>query len=845
LYVVDGFPIYNDNNAANAGALNGGLGDAGTSINPLSSISPGDIESIDVLKDASATAIYGSRGANGVIIITTKRGKEGKSKISYDGSYGFQAVSHKIGLLNGKEFAQYKNDALANAGKALLFTPAQIDSIGEGTDWQAALLKKSPIQSHNLSLTGGSDKTQYAISLGYLDQQGIIINTGFQRYNARVAIDSKVNNKLTVGFNFNESYSEAKVAPDGTLKNALFFSPLAPIYDGTTGKYTLNNPFSTMQGNPVAALNEEINTSKTNRILSNGFAEIELLKGLKAKVLIGADLIDNKQNSYIPLTIFEGQSTRGLASVGSKRALNLLNENTLTFSKSFANTHNIELLGGFTQQQSETEGEIARAAGFVNDLTTFNNLSSGSSLQTPSSSYTKWSLTSYIGRAAYNYKQKYFATGSIRADGSSRLGANNRWGYFPSGSLAWRINKEEFLDNFTKSIWLSTLKLRLSAGKTGNQEIAPYQSLSLLTSYVYPNGTTSIITGYAPYQVANPDLKWETTNQYDAGIDLGFFTDKILLNIDAYYKKTNDLLLSIPLPLTTGYSNALKNIGSVENKGIEITLSTDNIRTKNFNWTTDITYSVNRNKVLKLNEGVDKILVASELQTGSAIVVGQPLGTFWGYKTDGLYKDISEIPTAPLIANTKVGDVKYLDLSGDSKITQAGDQTAIGNSQPKFIYGITNKLNYRNFDLSFFIQGSYGNQIYSYVLQQLEVPTGYQNVIGGFADHYTNTNTGAQYQRPNENITTNAVADIYVYDASYIRLKTLTFGYSLPSKYSEKLKIEKLRLYVSAQNLLTITNYPGYDPEVNYFDSNSSRQGVDFGSYPSAKSYNVGLNIIF
>lgn len=850
LYVIDGFPIYNNNSDADAGSLNGGLGDTGTKINPLSSINPEDIQSIDILKDASSTAIYGSRGANGVVIITTKRGKTGPGKVTYSGSWGLQQVSKKIDLLDAQEWAQYKNDALTNSGKPALYTADEIAALGAGTNWQDELLREAQIQTHNLSITGGSDKTKHSISLGYLSQDGIVIHTGFKRYNARVALDTKVNDKLNVGINLSDSYSEANVSPDGILKNALFFTPITSVYDAT-GKYTYQNPYLTTQGNPVAYLNEATNISKTNRLLANGFGELEIIKGLKAKVLIGVDLIDNKQNSYVPSSIYEGSTYNGLAAVGSKRVLNLLNENTVTYSGKIGENHNIELLGGVTQQQSEAESEVARSSNFTYNGLEYNDLASGATLQTPSSSYSKWAILSYLGRATYNYKQKYFATASFRADGSSRLGVNNRWGYFPSASFAWQADKEDFLKEIVDAARINKLKVRVSAGTTGSQEIPPYKTKSILSPYIYPTATSTLITGYASSQIANPDLKWETTNQYNAGFDLGLLKDRINLTFDAYYKKTNDLLLAVAVPLSSGYSSSLQNVGSLENKGIEITLNLENFKRRNFTWTTDLTYSVNRNKVLSLNEGTSIIFPASELQTGSAIIVGQPLGSFWGYKTSGLYRDASEIPAVPLIANTKVGDVKYLDLGGnadgtsDGKITQAGDQTVIGNAQPKFIFGFTNNLRYKNVDLSVFFNGSYGSQVYSYFLQQLMTPTGYQNVYGGFRDHYTSSNTTAQYQRPNENITTNAVSDLYVYDASYLRLKSLTLGYNLPKKLTSKFKIDKVRIYATATNLFTLTSYPGFDPEVNYYDSNSSRQGVDFGSYPNSRTYTAGINVTF
>jgi len=844
LYVIDGFPVYNDNNIANAGALNGGGSGAGTNVNPLSSISPNDIESIDVLKDAAATAIYGSRGANGVIIITSKKGKSGTNTISFDASYGVQQISHKIDLLNAKEWGIYKNDARVNNGKSPVYSASQLDSLERNsTDWQSAALRTAPVQNYQISFNGGNEQTRYAISLGVLDQQGIILGSNFSRYSGRVRIDSKLNKKLNVGITINDGYSVSDIVPDGTLTAALYMPPTVPIRDAS-GAYTFKSPYESAVANPIASLNLAKNQSKTNRILGSGFAEYQIVKGLKAKVLLGADLLDNRQNSYIPSTLFEAYSQNGIASVGSKFTRNLLNENTLTYSKTFSEVHTLEVLGGFTQQESQTEGDIANAQGFANNVVEYNDLGSGATIIKPSSNYLNWALESYLSRFTYNYAQKYFLTASFRADGSSRLGSSNKWGYFPSASVAWQLTKEKFLAILKSAVKINSLKLRLSAGKTGNQEISPYQSLSLLSAYSYPTATGSTITGYAPSQIANPDLKWETTAQYDGGADIGFLEDRVKIIFDAYYKKTSDLLLAVPLPLTSGFSTSLQNVGSVENKGIEISLNIQNFEGK-FNWNTDISYSVNRNKVLSLSKGVNKILVPSEIQTGNAIIVGQPLGSFWGFKTNGLYKDGEEIPATPLLANTKVGDVNYLDLNSDGKITQADDQTVIGNAQPKFIFGLTNNFSYANFDLSVFFQGSYGNKVYSYILQQLQVPTGYQNVIGGYADHYTSNTTGAKYQKPNELITANPVSDLYVYDASYVRLKSVTLGYNIATKIISKLKINRLRLYITGQNLLTFTRYPGYDPEVNSYDSNSSRQGVDIGAYPSARTFTGGISITF
>ena len=845
LYVIDGFPVYNSNSDANAGALNG------PSINALSAINPNDIESIDVLKDASATAIYGSRGANGVVMITTKKGKAGAAKVTYDGSYGVQTINKYIDLLNAKQWGILKNDARANSGKAPLFSSAQLDSLGSSSnDWQRAAFRSAAVQSHNLAITGGTEKSRYSLSLGYLNQDGILLGTDFKRFTGRLSLDSKITEKLSVGVNINGSSSDANVVSYGNasggdiVTSLLYMPPTVPIYDAS-GNYTFKSPYESAVANPIATLNLSTNTSKLYRLISSAFGEYAIVEGLKVKILFGADVLNNKQNRYLPSTLFEGVSTSGYAAVGTKNNLTWLNENTINYAKTFNKDHNIEALAGYTQQYSETEGVVASSQGFVNNALTYNDLYSGSVSNKPSSSYTRWGLQSFLARLNYNYSQKYFLTASFRADGSSRLGKNNRWGYFPSASVAWQVNKELFFKPLTR--YISNFKLRFSAGTTGNQEIAPYQSLSLLSPYPYATSSgTSIITGYAPARISNPDLKWETTAQYDLGLDLGLLKDRIRLIADVYYKKTSDLLLSIPVPTTSGFSYSLQNIGEVENKGIELGLNTDNIKGK-FTWNTDITFSLNRNKVLSLGADRTSYLVPGELQTASIVKVGQPLGSFWGYKANGIFKASDDIANTPRIdqTNTKPGDVRYVDVNKDGVITQAGDQTLIGNAQPKFIYGIGNSFSYKNFDLSIFFQGSYGSKIYSTVLQQLQLTTGYQNGIAGLTDHYTADNQSAQYPRANENVPATPVSDLFVYDGSYVRLKTVTLGYNLPKRVISKIKISNLRVYVSGQNLKTWASYPGYDPEVNYYDQNQSRQGVDASSYPNARTITGGVSITF
>jgi len=843
LYVIDGFPVYNDNSSADAGALNGAkTAAAGTSngISPLSSINPEDIESVEVLKDASATAIYGSRGANGVIIVTTKKGSAGTTVVSYDGSYGIQRVAKTINLLNAQQFAIYANDARASSSVSPIFTQDQINSYANNsTDWQASAFRDAPVSNHQVSITGGNEKTKYSASLGYFSQDGIVIGSDFSRYSGRINLDSKISNNFTVGLNFNESYSNSDVVDYSTVQQVLLMSPTQSLTD-------YQNNYGSVFGNPIVKLNNCTNISKIFRSINSAFGEYEIIKGLKAKVLVGADLIYNKQNSYIPSTIYDGSASSGIASIGSKFTTNWLNENTLNYSRTINNVHSFDALVGFTQQQSSTEGYVAGATGFNNNIVDYNDLSSGTNTTKSTSTYTGWTLLSYLGRINYNYLHKYYFTGSLRADGSSRLGVANRWGYFPSGSFAWQIDKEYFLKNIVKAAKIDNFKLRLSAGVTGNTEIPSYQSESLLSAYSYPSGSsTSTYTGYASSQIANPDLKWEKTTQYDAGIDVALFRNRIKFTADAYHKKTSDLLLNVTLPSSSGYVSSLQNIGVVRNQGLEFSLATDNIRSKLFNWNSNITFSLNRNKVLSLGDGVTQILANTSNNNIGVIQVGQHLGSFLGLKTDGIYKSVSEIPATPLLTNTGVGDIKYVDVNVDGKITQAGDQTVIGSAQPKFIYGFSNNFSYANLDLSVFIQGSYGNQIYSSILQTLEVPQGTQNVIAAFANHYTSTNTNTNIQRANYSVANVPNSDLYVYDGSYLRFKTITLGYTVPKSFTSKLKISKIRLYISGQNLITISKYPGYDPEVNFFSADATRQGCDNGAYPIAKTILGGASITF
>ncbi|SEJ55141.1 TonB-linked outer membrane protein, SusC/RagA family [Dyadobacter sp. SG02] len=832
LYVIDGFPVYNSNADASAGVT------AGPSINALSSLNPSDIESIEVLKDASATAIYGSRGANGVVIITTKKGKAGQNTLTYDAYYGTQKVLKKVDVLtNAKDWALLKNDARVNSGKAPYYTQAQIDALGEGTDWQNEAFRSAPIQNHQLSLTGGDDRTRYSISGNYFKQDGVLRNTDFERYSGRINLDRDFSSKFKVGVNLTASKITAQVANNGVVNALLAMPPTVNVYDAN-GKYTYQSEFETPLGNPIATLEKEVNQTKTYRVLGNVYGEYTFLEGLVGKVSFGADVINNKQNRYVPSDIYQGANSNptGKASVGTKFSSTWLNENTLSYSKTVNQTHSLNVVVGYTQQAFETESAIAASEAFVTDQLEYNDLGSGSVYSQPSSGSAAWALNSWLGRINYSIDQKYIFTVSGRADGSSRFGKDKKWGYFPSAAFAWNISREDFLSNY-KSI--SNLKLRLSAGVTGNQEIGQYLSLATLNSTTYFFGGQTYI-GFAPNRIANPDLGWETTAQYDAGIDLSLYKNRINFVFDAYYKKTTNLLLNVPIPYTTGQSTALQNYGSVENKGIELGINTENFAGA-FTWNTNFVFSINRNKVLTLGDGADYIISGANIAK-----VGQPLGSFYGYQTNGLFQTGDDIANLPTInpATTKPGDRRYVDINGDGKITQADDRTLIGNAQPKFQGGITNTLSYLNFDLSFFFQGTYGNKLFNQNKQQLELLTGQQNASVTALERWTPTNPTNVIQRAFEDpapVNTSR----YVEDASFLRLKNVTLGYNLPKSIASKIHASQIKVYVSAANLLTWTKYTGFDPEVSRNEQSTLAQGIDYSVYPGSKSFLGGLSISF
>lgn len=845
LYVIDGFPITNPAPAQGAG------GSAGFP-NPLANINPNDIESIEVLKDASATAIYGSRGANGVVLVTTKRGKAGQSTVEFDVYYGVSSITRFLDMANAEEHTGLKNEQLRNLGFVERYGnpagayPKKPAEYGEGTNWQKEIYRSAPLQSYQLTFSGGTDKLRYVVGGNYFNQDGIVINNNFKRYSVRLNLDATVSNRLKIGTNLtvNRSYNNGvnELGTNSPVGGALVTSPASPVYDATGNWQLLNvGPGSGFNSyaNPVAIAQTTTNLLVSDRVLGNLFADISLLPGLTARISAGADIFNTRRNIFYSPQTLVANTVNGYGSNGTSSNLNLLNENTLTYTRTL-NDHAFDVVAGITFQTNREERTYAEAQDFPNYTLGANNLGLASKPLPSTGSVAEWGLNSYLGRVNYRYKDRYLLTLTGRIDGSSRFGANNKYGVFPSGALAWRVSDEAFLKT---SKLISDLKLRVSYGLTGNDGIGLYNSLSAYGTSRTVFGDVEVLTTQAS-RIANPDLRWEKTAQFDAGVDLGLFRNRLQLTADYYVKTTSDLLLGVVLPATTGFSTVTRNVGSLENRGVEVGLTSVNVDSRGFKWTTNGNVSFNRNKVLTLNDA-DQFFVSSTFGTGTSIVrVGEPIGSFFGNVNDGIWQTTEEIKAAGTVARTGdlPGALRYKDLNGDGVFNEAADRTILGNGLPKAIFGLTNTFDYKGLDLSVFLQGVSGNQLYNYTRSQIEQSDPSANqlrtvVEGAWRVDKPSATLPAVRQWRNTN-----TSSLYVEDGSFVRLKNVALGYQLPLKTKF---IQRARVYVSGQNLLTWTRYRGYDPEVNSdFNSNTS-YGFDVFAYPAARTYTVGAVLAF
>jgi TonB-dependent starch-binding outer membrane protein SusC len=836
LYVIDGYPI----------------GD-------LNSINPNDIESMEILKDASATAIYGSRGSNGVVIVTTKRGKTDQAAVEFDSFYGVQSVRRKIPLLNSQDYARFVNEARINGGGTAFFDGSAADrplpeDITQNTDWQQEILREAPIQSYQLSLSGGENKTRYAISGSYFDQQGIVLNSEFKRYTLRANLDREISRKLTVGLSMQGAYTNSNSArtetdgggASGVTNAALNFAPIFPVYnaDGSYNRYqgALNG---NLVDNPVGLANEITDQFNVFRLLANTYFDLKIMEGLNLRSTFGADLNNGKTNFYATRKIGLGASTNGSASISAFQNLNWLNENTLTYTKKIAQDHSLLALVGYTIQGYRNENFTARAANFSNDFGEYNNLGGGATLQSPSSGIGEWALISYLARVNYDFKNRYLLTVTARRDGSSRFGTNNKFGFFPSAALAWKIANESFLKN--QRIF-SDLKLRVSYGLSGNQEIGDYRYFSTITNASAALGNPSALNiGGAPNGIGNLDLKWETNAQFDIGLDASFLNNRVQLTADVYRKVTSDLLFSVNVPVTSGYTNSLQNIGEVENKGLELELKTINIDRGGFQWTSEFNIAFNENKILTL-DGRPEFTAgegSGHLQVFNTVLlkVGDPLSNFYGRQVEGIFQTADEI-AASAQPTARPGDLKYKDITGDNIINDS-DRTVLGNGLPKSFGGFNNTFTYRGVELNIFMQGSFGNSILNFGRFDLYNLNGGNNQSEDVLNRWTPTNTNTDIPRANSTGGQRILSSFHIEDGSYLRIRNISLGYTLPATLTERAYIKKAKIYVAAQNWITFTNYKGFDPEVSRFGTSSISQGMDYGGYPTAKTILVGLNLKF
>lgn len=803
----------------------------------VSSINSQDIASVEVLKDASATAIYGSRGANGVILITTKRGKTGATSVSYDGSIGFQQLIKKMDVLNGSEWAQIVNLQQANDVGKPYFTDAEVAAFGEGvTDWQDEVYSTAPVQNHNLTISGGTEKTQVLVSGSLMLRDGIIKPSHYDKYNLRGTINHQINDHFDVDLimayarTTKQNQGSSGGNRGGSVIGAAISAPpvLSPYNeDGSYNNLMTSYPFmSNALCNPINRINESKSTVKANLINTNAALTYKPIKGLSLKASIGVENLDYRSDSYTTAKILNG--TNG-ASVSQNTQTTIINENIANYNTTIAKDHRLDFTAGFTYQQYEGRSMSMSGSGFLSDAPETDQISAAETFGTPSTGYSKWVLMSYLARANYSYKGKYMATVSFRADGSSRYSEGEKWGYFPSAALAWRVSDEGFMKDIEQ---ISDLKLRAGYGETGSTAIGAYATLNMLSQGKAPiNGTTG--TYYAASTTLPANLKWETTAQWNVGIDLAMFASRLRVTADFYNKNTRDLLNSVALPASTGYNNTIRNIGKMNNKGFELLVEGDLIRSKNFDWTASLNFAMNRNKVTELYDGKDvygSIVGLAYIEDFVNLVrEGEPLGVFYVYEEDGY---------------DEKGNLKYVDRDGNGVLNN-DDKFIAGDPNPDFTYGITSDMRFKNFEFSFFLQGSQGNDVYNVAeTANLDLGMGLNVRKEVLYDHWTPENPTAKYPNITRKLDLRH-SDRYVEDGSYLRLKNIQLAYNLPvATWGAGSWLKGVKLYVSAQNLLTITGYSGRDPEVSSWGGGVNA-GLDYLTYPNVKTYTVGAKVQF
>ncbi|MDT0647986.1 TonB-dependent receptor [Zunongwangia sp. F260] len=868
IFVIDGVIV--DSNTGQTGQ------------NAFASINPSDIVSIDILKDASATAIYGSRAANGVILITTKRGKDGEATINLNSYIGFQELPRQLDLLNLQEYAIHRNTRADLGIVQQDDTFIRPDLLGEGTDWQDEMFTRAMMQSHNLSVTGGNEKTTYAMTIGYLDQEGIALGSSFDRLNLRGVFDSQVKDFLKVGINFafNTINQNTTFSDQSLILTALKQTPNVAVRNA---EGTFDGPVTDefVQNNPVGLASIRENRSESAGIRANTFAELDIIEGLKLRSEYSIDYGVSNGYTFNPSYTFGAivnEVREGTRTKSYNKYFNF--RNVLTYDRAFGN-HSVNAILGQEYQETFWENLYGYRSGYLTNGATDLNAGDATTARNSNASYTS-AISSYFARAFYSFDERYLLTATLRYDGSSQFATENRWGWFPSAALAWRISNEEFLED---NEYINNLKLRLGYGAVGNQSVPNYAFTSIYGASATPFGA-----GLLASNTANPDLQWETTYSGNIGLDLNMFNNRIEFIADVYHKRTDDLLLLAPYPDYSGTSGIgatsapYVNIGSLENKGIELTLNTVNVDAGDFSWRTNLVFTLNRNEVQAL--ATETGILNRTLQQGSDVTivtrtaVGQPIGQFYGYKVIGRFEDATDfyyrdedgevVPTA-LPEDMEIGengvwigDYIFKDVNEDGVINEQ-DRDYIGNPHPDFSYGIGNSFTYKGFDLNIQLSGVYGNEVVNYQRRFLENPRENTNLLQsalGYAElglidpdgpnDYRNVQIvdGDQYMpriaASSAASTSNfRYSDRFLEDGSYLRIQNISFGYNLPRDFVERFGLSNFKIYTNLQNVYTFTNYSGFDPEVGSINQDALLTGIDNGRYPSPRVYTVGLNVNF
>ena len=866
LYIVDGVPMENG----------------------LSNLNTNDIESMEVLKDASSAAIYGSRGSNGVILITTKKGRSETIQVSYDGYYGVEQVSKKVDLMNAYQYAQVSKEAHDAAyfdkypgGTAVngerpesyMNYPVELVPYLNGepgltdTDWQDAIFRTASTTSHNIAISGKGKNINYFISGNYYYKEGTIINSDFEKYSFRLNLDGKYKN-FKYGVNFSPSYSKSnKVNASGSygsggiVQSALTSCPIWPVYneDGTfnfqgNGYWRIGTDYQHNEVlNPVALATLQSEVIDRMSMTGRAFLGYDILPGLTFQTSVGGSFygaIDNKyRSSELPLlgkAYYDARSNpEGYASSGFY--FNWLVENQLTFDRTFGD-HSLNVILVQSAQKETYKTLNVTATDYPND---HNQTIGGGTVSDGDSKTEQWSLASYLARVQYSYKGKYMLSAAIRADGSSRFGKNNRWGYFPSASAAWRISGEPFFQNAGALSWVSDLKLRASYGQTGNFQIGNYRHLATMSTddYILGTGSGSLVSGYKPSDVENPDLTWEKTSMFNVGADLSVLGGYLNLTAEYYYANTTDMLLEVPIPHLTGYSTTLMNIGKVNNRGWELSASSQHSFANGISYSLNANWATNTNEVKALGANDTPIIKSGSVDHAYYITkVGEPIGSYYLLVQDGIFRNEEDLKAYPHVSSAQPGDFRFVDVDGDGEIDLEKDRTIVGNYMPDFTYGFGGSFGYKGLDFQVAFQGVHGNEILNLNRRYLDNMEGNTNGTTAAFHRWKspadigdgNTNRANRKQTGNNSRT----STWHIEDGSYLRLQNIALGYTLPAKWTKKFYVEKLRVYVSAQNLVTWTDYSGYNPEVSGSTS-ALTPGEDYGTYPLAKTYMVGLNVTF